>query len=111
MKPADRARWKAHERETARILGGERQPSNGKRQVDIEHPLFFIEHKARKGMPDWMRQAFSQVADCPPGKLPLVVFVHAPALPGVHVERYAIMRLGDFAELAHDAAVGRSLDL
>ena len=103
MKPADRARWKAHERETAAILGGERVPSNGKRQVDIEHPYFFIEHKERRAVPEWWSKAWDQLADCPADKVPLLVFVYPPG-QGRRVQRYAVLRLDDLAELYRQAA-------
>lgn len=99
MKQSDRSRWKRHERESAKIIGGERQPSNGKRQEDISHPIFAIEQKERKTVPSWWTEAMSQLEHVDPTKIPVLVFIHAPNIKGKKLQRYAILKLEDLAKL------------
>lgn len=94
--------WKNHERQTAKDLGTQRQPSNGRRAADILTDRFFIEHKQRKTVPEWWKKAIEQLKPCPPHQIPLLVFALAPGVPGVKVQKYAILRWQDFLELLRE---------
>jgi hypothetical protein len=68
--------WKNFERRVARIFGGERIPVNGRAELDVYHPVFGIECKYRKVLPDWLfgnavKQALRGSQKC--GKIPIVV--------------------------------------
>jgi hypothetical protein len=56
--------WKNFERKVAEITGGKRIPINGRKQLDVKHPIFGIECKYRKSLPDWLfKHAWSQAVD------------------------------------------------
>src|SRR5687768_11650693 len=54
--------WKDDERDTAKWMGGWRNPSDGAAQADSESATATIEHKARKisNFPLWLLKAFDQ---------------------------------------------------
>ena len=90
--------WKALERKSAAILGGQRAPSDGTGGVDVEHPTFAIEckYRAKLGFKSWFEQAERYANES--GKVPLLVCKQKH-------ERgeYAILRLTDLAELLRQA--------
>jgi hypothetical protein len=63
---ASRARWKRHERDSARNHGTERKPCDGREHSDFETGPFTFEHKLRDKLPKWildgMGQAVTQAA-------------------------------------------------
>jgi len=87
-------KWKNNERQAAALLGGKRLANNGQRQADIDHPLFHIESKERRAVPEWWVKADKALAACPPDKIPMLLFQHA-AGQGIPVRRYIILPLGD----------------
>lgn len=92
-------RWKRHERAVAQALGSERNPSNGKRNADIDKRIpFAVEHKTRQAMPQWFTKAVSQaIAGATEGRTPLVVIDYCRGR-GHTTERFAVMRFADFVE-------------
>jgi hypothetical protein len=94
---ADKA-WKRAERQVAGILGGERQPNNGRAQADVLTPLFAVEHKSRRTLPAWLTRALRQASAGAEGRMPLVVLTEARQ--GVKARRYALLTLDDLAALA-----------
>ena len=67
-------RWKHLERETARELGAERLPSNGRAQPDIIAGRLAIEHKARQILPKWLLAVWEQATrNARAGQTPLLV--------------------------------------
>jgi len=95
---SSRDRWKRQERETAAILGGERQPCTGGPHADVTTPLLAIEHKARQKLPTWLTGAVSQaVGSCKDDQTPMVVLTEVSQ--GRKARRYALLRLEDFVDL------------
>ena len=93
------ARWKRHELAVARQLGTERNPSNGRRQADIDADIpFAIEHKTRKLIPAWLTNAMAQAVAGVVGKRTPVVVLDYCRGRGHTTERYAIMRWSDFLD-------------
>lgn len=89
-------RWKVQERETARILGGQRVGPTGKATVDVLSARFGVEVKSRKSLPGWLTGAIDQAErNCPPDKAPLLVLCHCPG-QGIKIRRYAIVPLAQF---------------
>jgi hypothetical protein len=88
------ARWKAHERAIARLLGGQRQPNTGKRGPDVVAGPWAVEVKTRRTLPKWLLAAVVQAEEGAraTGRLPLVVLVHAPGR-GRKARRYALLPL------------------
>jgi hypothetical protein len=90
--------WKRVEREIAKRLNGRRVPVSGRPgQPDIAHPLFSIEVKHRRRLPQWLSQGMAQAEKgAAPGQLSLVV-LHPKG------ERYgrslAVLRLDALGEL------------
>jgi hypothetical protein len=84
-------RWKAHERNVARRLGGHRLPNNGYGQPDVIAGDLALEVKCRT-LPDWLKQALAQAErNAPQGKIPVVVLVDSQR--GVKARRVAVMQL------------------
>jgi hypothetical protein len=88
------AAWKRHERQVARLLGGERLPVTGRRGPDALAGPWCIEVKVRRTLPLWLQEAMTQAQEAAraTGRLPLVVLVHAPG-KGRKAQRYAILPL------------------
>lgn len=88
------ASWKRHEREVARLLGGERQPNTGRRGADVLAGEWAIEVKVRRRLPRWLEEALRQAegAASAQGRLPLLVLVHARGR-GRRARRYAVLPL------------------
>jgi hypothetical protein len=99
-------RWKAHERQAAKIVdpeNGERNPSNGKRNNDIDAlEVFAVEHKSIRGEMRFIRKAMHQAIEGArkkgAGQTP-VVFVASGVGKG-KLRRWAIMDLEEWAKLA-----------
>lgn len=91
--------WKAVEREIANILGGERVPVTGRQRgsaPDVKHPVFAVEVKKRKTLPEWLHDAMRQaVASVRGEQLPIVV-LHQKYLG--HKGDFVVIRLQDFQE-------------
>lgn len=66
--------WKAHERRTAKLLGGQRVGNRGTNTEDVEHDWLSIECKHKKALPDWLKEAVAQAKrNSSDGKLPIAV--------------------------------------
>lgn len=81
--------WKRHERETAAIVGGQRQPNIGTRQEDVKHPLFSFQVKHRKTMPVWFTKAVDQARGDANNKIPIAVF--CLSRQGIKTRRYFVI--------------------
>ncbi len=95
---ADR-RWKAAERSVAEVLGGKRNPINGRGdEADVEHDWLAIEVKNRP-LPKWIIEGYMQAmaARIASGKdkLPIVV-LKPPRIPVMH--GYVLMKMCDFLD-------------
>lgn len=91
--------WKQTERALAKILGGIRNPINGRGdKADIEHPDLAIEVKQRDELPAWIKHAMLQakIAKGETEKL-AVVILHQTG--DFHANDLVIVRLKDFVEL------------
>jgi hypothetical protein len=87
-------RWKRHEREVAKLLGGERVPCTGRPAPDVLTDRWAVEVKTRKSLPAWMHHAMEQaIAQATDGRVPLVVLCEARQ--GSRTQRYALLRLDD----------------
>ena len=94
---SSRDRWKRQERETAAILGGERQPCTGGPHADVLFPGFVVECKTRKELPAWLTGGIRQAeAQATQGETAAVVLTEVRQ--GVKAKRYVLMRLEDFAD-------------
>lgn len=68
--------WKDAEKGVADLLGGERVSNSklGLRSSDVETPVYSVEVKSRKELPNWLVNAVGQAhRNAAHGKLPLVV--------------------------------------
>lgn len=89
--------WKRAERTIAKLLGGIRNPVNGRGdEPDISHPKYSIEVKNR-ALPQWINHGFDQAVFTGGGdKIPIVV-IHEPD------SRFdscrVLIKLKDFLEL------------
>jgi hypothetical protein len=95
---ADRT-WKARERMTAKLLGGQRIPCTGERHgADIETPLLCIQQKHGRRRPaflaDWLEGICANAK--PKGKVGLVVWSSNREPQG---DAIVILRLSDFQQL------------
>ena len=54
------------------MLGGKRIPINGRGGVDVDHPVFAVECKYRRVLPQWITQAVAQAKRDPQNRLPIV---------------------------------------
>lgn len=92
-------RWKAHELETAKALGTTRNPSNGRRQNDIDAGPWAIEHKSRRTpwrfLRDAMRQAAVGALTHGSQQTPIVVLYDGV---GHERRRWVIMQFEDFEQ-------------
>jgi hypothetical protein len=91
---AGTAAWKNHERRVARVFNGKRSGNCGRSVVDVAHPIFSIECKFRKTLPQLLREGLDQAHRYDENKLPVLVIK----------ERYAhgafvVMKMRDFASL------------
>jgi hypothetical protein len=59
------ARWKAHERMVARLLGGQRLPVTGRPSADVLTPQWAVEVKLRSRLPKWLERGLSQAETGP----------------------------------------------
>ena len=92
-------RWKNHELETAKALGTTRNPSNGRRQNDIDAGPFAIEHKSTLRPMAFIRNAMHQAIEGAikhaTNQTPIVVIYSGK---GHERERYVVMRFEDFED-------------
>ena len=90
-------RWKRHEREIARLLGGQRLPNNGRGQADVISGSLAVEVKCRE-LPQWLVNALAQAErNAPVGMVPVVVLVDSRR--GVKAKRVAVMDFELFQQL------------
>jgi len=89
-------RWKKHERAVAEAMHTHRNPNNGEHRLDIETPVWGVEHKLRKRVPDWLHAAVAQAVNAaePLNKRPAVVI--SESRRGVGTIRYVVMRFEDW---------------
>jgi hypothetical protein len=52
--------WKRQEREVAALFGSHRNPNTGEWRADIDTPVLAVEHKKRKHLPGWFKDAVQQ---------------------------------------------------
>jgi hypothetical protein len=99
------AAWKRHEREVARLLGGERLPVTGKRGADALAGPWCIEVKTRRSLPEWLLKSINQAEEGAKatGRLPLVVLVYTLG-QGRKARRYPLMPLEVLASWRDDGA-------
>jgi hypothetical protein len=91
-----RSRWKRRERETARLLGTERLPSNGRAQPDIIAGGWAVEHKSRETLPAWLTSALDQAArNAPDGTRPVMVLTAGQG-PGRPLRSVVVLRFEDW---------------
>lgn len=106
--------WKVDERKIAARLGVTRNPSNGRRQNDIDAGEFAIEAKKTKSFPALFKRAMMQAhagaAAAGRGQTPIVCMTDAPGR-GQPKRTIVLMELEDFARIydrlkegANDAA-------
>lgn len=88
------AAWKAHERRTARLLGGRRVGPSGTNTVDVDAGWLQVEAKHRQSVPAWLRDAVSGIrGKCSADQLGIVVLHQARA----H-DSYVILTLSDWLD-------------
>lgn len=89
--------WKAHERATARALGGVRVGPVGRAGADVVSDWAAVECKSRAALPAWLKNAVrqSEAAACTftSPRLPLVV-LHE--VGGLHAEDLVVVPLSAF---------------
>lgn len=93
--------WKRTERELAKMLGGKRIPVTGRQRgetPDIDHPLYSIEVKHKKKLPEWLHDAHDQAVQSSNKrkKLPVVV-LHETGK--AHKNDYVVLQMRDFLEI------------
>jgi hypothetical protein len=95
------AKWKAHERMIAKLLGGQRQPNTGRPSADVLTPRWACEVKTRARLPSWLERAVNQAeaAARETGLAPLLVIV-CPQGRGRRAKRLAILHLDALVSLA-----------
>lgn len=93
-------RWKAWEREVAKVLGGKRIPTSGSAQFegekgDVLHPVFEIECKYRKKIlvASWFREVDTRAKESK--KIPLLAIRERGMMDGALV----VIRLKDLQKL------------
>ena len=93
------ARWKRVERETARSMGAERLPNNGRGQPDFLAGPLAAEHKLRASIPQWFMEVVEQARrNAPPGKVAVAILT-VPRGRGRKPLRLAILAWDDFLKL------------
>ena len=91
--------WKHCERTIASLLGGVRTGCNGESRRDVEHPLWSIEVKHRKSLPEWLHSAMDQAIIEAEHRVPMVV-LHEKQMK--YEDSYVILRLKDFKEITDE---------
>jgi len=104
-------RWKAAERSVAEVLGGKRNPINGRGdEADVEHDWLAIEVKNRP-LPKWIidghMQAMKARIVSGKDKLPIVV-LKPPRIPVMR--GYVLMQMCDFVDYFGDVSWEASHD-
>jgi len=87
--------WKRSESEIAALLGGRRNPVNGRgHQPDVETGWLACEVKSRATLPTWLKTALAQArAGAGRDQLPVVVLHQAGRR---HADDVVCVRLSDF---------------
>lgn len=85
--------WKRFERRVASKVNGKRIPINGRKGLDISHPVLDIECKYRKTLPDWLFTKAWRQANEGNGIPTIVVGKHNSS------DMFAIINLDDLAKL------------
>lgn len=97
-------RWKRHELEISKILGGVRLPNNGYGQPDVVAGNLAVQVKTRKSLPTWLTEAVDQsILDATnhgPDMLPVVVLSHG--VQGKKSRRLVVMDLDHLLTLFPD---------
>ncbi len=97
--------WKANERAVAKRLNGQRVGPTGREGSDVAHPLFSVECKERKELPEWLVRAMGQSRRAArPEQIPIVV-IHQ--LGRHHDSDLVMLRLADFEDLAGRLPIGK----
>ena len=91
--------WKHCERTIARLLGGTRTGCNGESRMDVEHPLWSIEVKHRKSLPEWLHSAMEQAIIEAEHRIPMVV-LHEKQMK--YDNSLVVLRLKDFKEITNE---------
>ena len=91
--------WKHCERTIASLLGGVRTGCNGESRRDVEHPMYSIEVKHRKNLPEWLHSAMKQAIIEAEHRVPMVV-LHEKQMK--YEDSYVILRLKDFKEIDNE---------
>lgn len=98
--------WKVEERHIARRLDTVRNPSNGRRQADINAPPFAIECKKWQVLPAWFKDTLAQAqAGCRADEIAMIVFSHAPGR-GQPIQRFVVLGFDDFADNVYPSMKG-----
>lgn len=88
--------WKATERMTARMLGGQRVGNRGTNTEDVSHGWLSVECKHRKEIPSWLKLAMWQArTNAAADKLPVVILHESGAR---HTDNLVVIRMADFQE-------------
>lgn len=90
-------RWKAAERSVAEVLGGKRNPINGRGdEADVEHDWLAIEVKNRP-LPKWITEGHLQAikARLASGKDKLPVVILKPPRTNA-MDSYVLIQVSDF---------------
>jgi hypothetical protein len=86
--------WKAHERRTARRLGGTRTGPTGQDGPDVDAGWLVAECKHRRRLPAWLGDALAKVrGQAGPGRLGVVVAHEAGAR-----DSWVILALSDWCD-------------
>ena len=102
----NRGRWKRHEREVAELLGGQRNPCDGRQHTDVTAGPWAVEVKTRRELPMWLTDAMGQAkASAKQGQTPLVVLTESTQ--GRKTRRYVVMAMEDWREWHGGELIGK----
>lgn len=88
--------WKATERKTAQMLGGQRVGNRGTNTEDVSHAWLSVECKHRKEIPTWLKMAMWQArTNAAADKLPVVILHESGQR---HADNLVVIRMADFRE-------------
>ena len=100
--------WKNTERQTAKMLGGQRVGNRGTNTEDVSHGWLSVECKHRKEIPSWLKLAMWQArTNAAADKLPVVILHESGAR---HTDNLVVIRMADFQEwFGEDAQIDDSV--